>query len=310
MTRHFIGQSDLSRPEVETIFSTTARLKRDRFCTALPGRTLVMFFEKTSTRTRLSFEIGMTQLGGHAVYLDRDSSQLSRGESIEDTARVVSRYGDLMMARVYAHETVAALAANASIPVINGLSDAEHPCQSMADLFTISEHRRQMATTQIAYVGDGNNNVTHSLMIGAAMLGAHITVASPRQLQPDAAFAERARRIGRDSDADVAITDDPVQAVQGADVVYTDVWVSMGRESDRKDRLAMLQPYQVNAELVRHARPDYLFMHCLPAHVGEEVTPEVAYGPNSVIFDQAENRLHVQKALILFLHDCNQEERE
>jgi ornithine carbamoyltransferase len=306
MTRHFLSQNDLSDAEIEAVFGRAAQLKTNGISPVLAGRSLVMFFEKSSTRTRLSFEIGMTQLGGHAVYLDRESSQLSRGESIEDTARVVSRYADLMMARVYAHESVSKLAAHASIPVINGLSDEEHPCQSMADLFTIAEQRGRVRGTRIAYVGDGNNNVTHSLMLGAARLGANICVASPPSLQPDGRYVDLARRNGEATGASVGITDDPIEAVRDADVVYTDVWVSMGRESDRAERISVLQPYQVNAGLVRHARPDYLFMHCLPAHVGEEVRPDVAYGPNSVIFDQAENRLHVQKALMLFLLETDQ----
>jgi ornithine carbamoyltransferase len=260
-----------------------------------------MFFEKSSTRTRLSFEIGMTQLGGHAVYLDRESSQLSRGESVHDTAKVVSRYADVLMARVYTHQTVEELARHASIPVINGLSDAEHPCQSMADLFTIWEQKGRVEGLRIAYVGDGDNNVTHSLLLGATQLGAHIVVGSPPSLFPQQEYIKQAEANAQGSGGSVAVTDSPEQAVQDADVVYSDVWVSMGRESDRERRLEMLAPYQVNERLVSHAKPEYLFMHCLPAHIGEEVTAEVAYGPNSVIFDQAENRLHVQKALMLFL---------
>lgn len=297
MARHFLRQADLSVDEVSEVFALAARMKADsRPCDELSGRTLVMFFEKASTRTRLSFEIGMTQLGGHAVYLDRESSQLSRGESIADTARVISRYADLVMARVYDHETVAELAAHADIPVINGLSDLEHPCQSMADLFTLWERRGSLDGCTIAYVGDADNNVTHSLMVAATMLGAEIKIASPPQLAPADAVVELARRYG-----DVTLTSDPVAALTGADVVYTDVWVSMGREAGRDERRALLSPYQVDSKLVSHAEPDYLFMHCLPAHIGEEVTSEVAYGQHSIIFDQAENRLHVQKALMAFL---------
>jgi ornithine carbamoyltransferase len=297
MARHFLRQADLSVDEVGEVFALAARMKAaSRPCDQLPGRTLVMFFEKASTRTRLSFEIGMTQLGGHAVYLDRESSQLSRGESIGDTARVISRYADLMMARVYDHETVAELAAYADIPVINGLSDLEHPCQSMADLFTLWERRGTLDGCTIAYVGDAYNNVTHSLMVAATMLGAEIKIASPPQLAPADDVVGLARKFGA-----VTLTSDPVAAVTGADVIYTDVWVSMGREADRDERIALLSPYQVDEKLVSHAEPDFLFMHCLPAHIGEEVTSEVAYGQHSVIFDQAENRLHVQKALMAFL---------
>jgi ornithine carbamoyltransferase len=291
----------LSPSEVREVFDLTRRLKGSKFMPILQDRSLVMFFEKASTRTRLSFEIGMTQLGGHAVYLDRESSQLSRGESISDTAQVVSRYADIMMARVNAHQTVVGLAQAASIPVINGLSDEEHPCQSMADLFTMVERKGRVEGLTVAYVGDGNNNVTHSLMLGVAQLGGHMRVAAPPSLQPDPRYVSMAERIAGESGGSVGITADPVEAVSGADVVYTDVWVSMGRESGRAERIATLEPYRVDKNLAGHAAPDFIFMHCLPAHIGEEVTEEVAYGPNSVIFDEAENRLHVQKALMVYL---------
>jgi ornithine carbamoyltransferase len=300
MLRHFVSQLDLGSEEVSSVFSRTSLLKPARASDDLTGKTLVMFFEKSSTRTRLSFEIGMTQLGGHAVYFDRESSQLSRGESIRDTAEVISRYADLVMARVISHQTVLDLAKHSQIPVINGLSDEEHPCQSMADLFTMLEKKDRLDGLEIAYVGDGNNNVTHSLMLACARTGARIRVASPRGLEPKSRYVAAAREAG----ASVELTQNPADAVTGADVVYTDVWVSMGREAERSERLELLHPYQINAELVSHAHPDFLFMHCLPAHIGEEVTEEIAYGPNSVMFDQAENRLHVQKALMLFLHNA------
>jgi ornithine carbamoyltransferase len=301
VVRHFVSQIDLTPDEAREVFRRTAAMKKNRHVDHLPGRTLVMFFEKSSTRTRLSFEIGMTQLGGHAVYLDRESSQLSRGESIRDTAEVVSRYADLMMARVYAHATVVELARHASIPVINGLSDEEHPCQSLADLFTVLECKGRVEGTRIAYVGDGNNNVTHSLMLGAVQLGAEIVVASPAALQPLDRFVDLAKDTARRFGGSVATVNDPREAVNGADVLYTDVWVSMGREAEGADRLRLLAPYQVNQDLLAHAKPDCIFMHCLPAHVGDEVTADVAYGPQSVIFDQAENRLHAQKALMVYL---------
>lgn len=301
MVRHFLSQNDFTPVEIGAIFARAAALKQRRFSDELQGRSLVMFFEKASTRTRLSFEIGMTQLGGHAVYLDREASQLSRGESIPDTARVVSRYADLLMARVYAHNTVADLAANATIPVINGLSDAEHPCQSMADLFTVQERKSQVSGRRIAYVGDGGNNVTHSLMLGATLLGADTVVASPPEFQPQEEYVALAEENAARYGGNLTVTDDPVAAARGADVIYTDVWVSMGREGAQERRLAALRPYQVNGNLLSHAQPDVIFMHCLPAHVGDEVTADVAYGPHSVIFDEAENRLHVQKAIMLFL---------
>jgi ornithine carbamoyltransferase len=305
VTRHFLSQNDLSPAEVRSLFERTIALKRQRFSSKLAGRSLVMFFEKSSTRTRLSFEIGMTQLGGHAVYLDRESSQLSRGESIADMARVVSRYADLMMARVYAHSSVRELAEYATIPVINGLSDEEHPCQSLADLFTVVECKGRIEGAKIAYVGDGDNNVTHSLMLGATQLGARIAVGAPPALQPQPRYIELAEMNAREYGGSVTVTEDPCEAVSEADVVYTDVWVSMGREGDQARRLELLAPYQVNDELVASAKQDFIFMHCLPAHVGEEVTADVAYGPHSVIFDEAENRLHVQKALMVYLLDSS-----
>ncbi len=301
MLRHFLGQNDLTVTDMEALFARAESLKKSPRSDVMSGRSLVMFFEKTSTRTRLSFEIGMTQLGGHAVYVDRASSQLSRGESIADTARVVSRYADLMMARVDRHSTVEELAANASIPVINGLSDREHPCQSLTDLLTIGERTGRVAGTKIAYVGDGNNNVTHSLMLGATRLGADMRVAAPSSLFPESEFTCLSDENARMSGGKLTITEDAVEAVTGADVVYTDTWVSMGVESEQERRRQLLAAYQVNEELTRHASPEFIFMHCLPAHVGEEVTPEVAYGTHSVMFDQAENRLHAQKALMEYL---------
>ncbi len=301
MVRHFLGQNDLAATEMEHIFQRARSLKIDKISNVMAGRSLVMFFEKASTRTRLSFEIGMGQMGGQAVYLDRESSQLSRGESISDTARVVSRYADLIMARVFLHSTVAELAACATIPVVNGLSDEEHPCQGLTDLFTIAEFKGSVRGTRITFVGDGDNNVTHSLMLGAARLGAHVTVASPPELQPQKRYVELAESNARLSGGSVRLTCDPVEAVESADVLYADVWVSMGREGERASRMEMLGKYQVNERLMKLAGPDCIFMHCLPAHIDEEVTADVAYGPRSVIFDQAENRLHVQKALMEFL---------
>jgi ornithine carbamoyltransferase len=301
MVRHYLSQNDLTASEIGSIFARAAAMKPVRRSNDLAGRSLVMFFEKTSTRTRLSFEIGMAQLGGHAVYLDRDSSQLSRGESLEDTARVISRYADLMMARVFVHGTVTGLADAASIPVINGLSDEEHPCQSLADFFTIAECKGRVDGLKIAYLGDGNNNVTHSLMLGATRLGACIAVASPLDLLPDERYVSVAEENARESGGRITVGTDPAEAVRDADVVYTDIWVSMGREGESASRMELLRPYQVNEQRVGAAKPDYVFMHCLPAHIGDEVTAEVAYGPHSIIFDQAENRLHVQKALMVFL---------
>jgi ornithine carbamoyltransferase len=301
MPRHYLSQNDLSLVEIDRILDDAASLRSQPRSARLSGRCMVMFFEKTSTRTRLSFEIGMAQLGGHAVYLDRDSSQLSRGESIRDTALVVSRYADIMMARVFAHETVVELARYATIPVINGLSDAEHPAQTLSDLLTIRDHKGRLAGVNVAYVGDGMNNVTHSLLLACSRVGANIAVASPPELAPSPHFVELARENAAGAGTRVLVTTDPDEAVGGADVVYTDVWISMGREAEREERLRLLRPYQVNSKLLEHAKDDCIFMHCLPQHIGDEVTADVAYGDRSVIFDQAESRLHVQKALILFL---------
>jgi len=301
MIRHFLSQNDLSRDEVIQVLDLAASLRSSPISDRLRGRSMVMFFEKTSTRTRLSFEIGMTQLGGHAVHLDRNSSQLSRGESIRDTALVVSRYADIIMGRVESHETLVELSRFASIPVINGLSDTEHPMQSMGDLLTIRDARGKFDNLKIAYVGDGDNNVTHSLMLACSRVGASIAIAAPEELAPDPAFAEMASRNAEDSGGSVIVTTDPLAAARDADVVYTDVWISMGREAERERRTRLLGPYQVNASLMAAAKSEAIFMHCLPQHVGDEVTDDVAYGPQSVIFDQAENRLHVQKAMVLFL---------
>ncbi len=306
MPRHYLSQNDVSKIEMDRLFDQAVALRSEPISDRLKGRSMVMFFEKASTRTRLSFEIGMTQLGGHAIHLDRDSSQLSRGESIRDTALVVSRFADVLMARVNSHSTLEELARWATIPVINGLSDTEHPMQSMGDLLTVRDHKGDLSGLRIAYVGDGENNVTHLLMIGCALVGADLAVASPAQIAPDPRFVTLARSLSVETGSKLILTSDPVEAVSNADVVYTDVWVSMGHESERTERLHMLSPYQVNRQLVSHAKPDYIFMHCLPQHLGDEVTEEVAYSPNSVIFDQAENRLHIQKAMILFLLEGGQ----
>jgi ornithine carbamoyltransferase len=302
--RHFISQKDLSPDEIRTVFERTKLMKPVRSSSELQSKSLVMFFEKASTRTRLSFEIGMTQLGGHAVYVDQRSSQMARGESIADTARVASRYADLIMARVNKHETVNELAAWSSVPVINGLSDEEHPCQSLTDMYTILEVKGRLEGLQVACVGDGLNNVTHSLLLGCAQMGMHVRVGCPVKFAPLPAYVDAACAIAATTGSKIEILEDPQESVRGADVLYTDVWVSMGRESDATARLASLRPYQVNEALVRHAAEDYIFMHCLPAHIGEEVTADVAYGSHSVIFEEAENRLHVQKALMVFLDEA------
>ena len=263
----------------------------------LRGKSLAMIFEKASTRTRVSFEVGMTQLGGHALFLSPSDLQLGRGETIADTARVLSRYVDGIMYRAFRRENVLELARNASVPVINGLDDKEHPCQVIADLFTILEHRRSFKGAKLAYVGDGNN-VCNSLLIGAAIVGMDVTAACPSGYEPDAELLATARRIGKESGSKIHVVADPVAAVQRADVVYTDVWVSMGQEKEREQREKVFRPYQVNSTLLDHAKKDAVVMHCLPAHRGLEITDDVMDGPQSIVLDQAENRLHAQKAIL------------
>jgi len=263
----------------------------------LRGKSLAMIFEKASTRTRVSFEVGMTQLGGHALFLSPNDLQIGRGETIADTARVLSRYVDGIMYRAFRRESVIELARNASVPVINGLDDKEHPCQVIADLFTILEHRGSFKGLKLAYVGDGNN-VCNSLLLGAAIVGMDMTAACPTEYEPDAEILATARRIAKDSGSKTQVVDDPVAAMQRADVVYTDVWVSMGQEKEKDQREKVFRPYQVNSKLLDHAKKDAVVMHCLPAHRGLEITNDVMDGPQSIVFDQAENRLHAQKAIL------------
>jgi len=292
---------DLTREELEQILKTSELLKlensRGQEHHLLKGKTLAMIFEKASTRTRISFEVGMWQLGGYALYLSAGDLQLGRGETIADTAQVLSGYVNGIMARVFAHQTILDLARFSRVPVINGLSDYSHPCQGLADLFTIYEKKGRLSGLKVAYVGDGNN-VSHSLLYGCSKMGAHIVIGSPKGYEPKEEVVSRAVEEGRKNGSTVQLTQDPHEAVQGADVVYTDVWTSMGQEKEKEQRLKLFQPYQINPQLLRGAGEDYIFMHCLPAHRGEEVTDEVADSRNSVIFQQAENRMHTQKALL------------
>jgi ornithine carbamoyltransferase len=242
----------------------------------------------------------MTQLGGSALYLNSNDLQLGRGETIADTARVLSQYVDAIMIRTFAHRTLEELAEYATIPVINGLTDDDHPCQALADLLTIYEVKNTLKGLKLAYVGDGNN-VAHALMIAAAKVGMDCVIACPAGYEPKEKYVNAAMQIGKQTGANVAVTHDPVEAVTNADIIYTDVWTSMGQEQESEQRLAVFQPFQVNSELVKHAKPDYMFLHCLPAHRDEEVTADVIDGPNSFVFQQAGNRLHVQKAILLSL---------
>jgi len=302
MKRDFISLDDLSPAEVAGLMSLAARVKAEpgSFRSALAGKCLAMIFEKSSTRTRVSFEVGMVQMGGHALFLSKRDIQLGRGEPISDTARVLSRYVDGIMARTFAHATVEGLAEHGSVPVINGLTDELHPCQALTDYFTLWEVFGDLAGRKIAYVGDGNN-MAHSLLLGAPKVGMDVAIASPEGYQVDPKYVARARSAAAASGTKIFLTTDPAAAVDGASAVYTDVWASMGQEEEQQQRLAAFAGYTVDGALMARARPEAVFLHCLPAHRGEEVAAEVADGPQSRIFDEAENRLHAQKALMLWL---------
>jgi ornithine carbamoyltransferase len=293
---HSLSILDLTRGDVEEIFAAAARLKaeqkRGEPHPLLQGRTLAMIFEKPSLRTRVSFEVGMFQLGGHTIHLAPETVQLGVRESVSDVAQNLGRWVDGIMARVFRHATVEALARASGVPVINGLSDHEHPCQALADVFTLAEHGFDPKKTRLAFVGDGNN-VCHSLVLLAGLLGMTIVVSSPNGFEPDLDVVQRARALG----ASVELVHVPVEAVRGADAIYTDVWTSMGQEAEREKRVRAFQAYQVNRALVAHAKPGARVMHCLPAHRGEEITDDVLDGPQSLALAQAENRLHVQKAV-------------
>ncbi|MGE5126044.1 MAG: ornithine carbamoyltransferase [Betaproteobacteria bacterium] len=301
--KHFLSLADWPREEIELLLEEAAAIKADpqSYASALSGQSLAMIFQKASTRTRVSFEVGMFQLGGQALFLSASDIQLHRGETIADTARVLSRFVHGIMARVYAHQDILDLAGYASVPVINGLSDLLHPCQALADYFTLRERRGELAGLKLAYVGDGNN-VAHELMYGALKLGMRFSIGCPKGYEPDAQVCRNALHQARKLGAPLPeVTVDPLQAVRGADVVYTDVWTSMGQEAESARRLAAFQGYEVTPALMAAAGSQAVFMHCLPAHRGEEVAAEVIDGPQSVVFDEAENRLHVQKAVLVTL---------
>jgi ornithine carbamoyltransferase len=297
---HFVSFADLSRQDIEALLDQAEYLKRMRMDSLatdyLKNKSLAMIFEKSSTRTRVSFEVGMTDLGGHALYLDPASMQLGRGETVEDTARILSGYVHGIMIRSKGHRTVEQLARSASVPVINGLSDLEHPCQTLADLMTIRECRGGFAGLKFTWVGDGNN-VCNSLILASAIVGMEMTVACPPGYEPDVEIVRKAKEMS----GKITITDDVVEAANDADVLYTDVWVSMGQEDEREQRCRDFGSYQLNMDLILRAKKDCLVMHDLPAHRGEEITDEAIRSPNSVIFEQAENRLHAQKALLIKL---------
>lgn len=299
--RDFISIHDWTREELQEVLELAhwqkERAKKVISDEPLKGKYLGMYFAKPSTRTRLSFEVGVQQLGGKALFLSAADLQLRRGETIADTARVMSRYLDGIMIRTFAHNDVVELAQWADIPVINGLTDEEHPCQVMADLMTIQERFGRLEGLKLAYVGDGNNMV-HSLMDGGAKFGMHVAVACPDGYKPDPGRVARASETAAQFGGQIEVLTDPAEAVAGAHVVYTDVWASMGQEAEQAVRMAAFQGYQVNGALMAKAAPEAIFLHCLPAHRGEEVAAEVIDGPQSLVFDEAENRLHAQKAIM------------
>jgi len=299
--RHLLWLHDWSKEDIETVIETAWNMKSSFYAgirpTPLAGKTLAMIFSKPSTRTRVSFEVAMTQLGGHALYLGANDLQLGRGETISDTAQVISRYCDGIMIRTFSHKDVEDLAKYSRVPVINGLTDLTHPVQILADLLTIKEKFGYLKGLKLAFVGDGNN-VAHSLMFGGAKMGMEVRVVCAPGYEPDKEITRLATEDAAQHGGKIVVTNDIDSGVKDIDIVYTDVWTSMGQEKEREIRLAKLAPYQVNAAMMQKTGKDTIFMHCLPAHRGEEVTAEVADSPRSVIFDEAENRLHAQKALL------------
>jgi ornithine carbamoyltransferase len=302
--KDFVGVADLDGPRLATVLERAARLKHDRQIgrphALLPGRVVALIFQKPSLRTRVSFEVGMAELGGQALYLAPAEVGLGERESPADVARVLSRMVHGIVARVFSHADVETLAREATIPVVNGLSDAEHPCQALADLQTMAEHAGRLQCVTVAYVGDGNN-VTHSLMLAAPTFGVGMRIATPPGYRPAPEITRQAEERAEEAGTELSLMDDPYAAVRGADFIYTDTWYSMGQEAEAEQRRPIFKPYQVNAALLRAAGPNTKVLHCLPAHRGDEITNEVLDGPASLVYDQAENRLHAQKALLVEL---------
>jgi ornithine carbamoyltransferase len=303
MVRHFLRDDDLTPTEQAEVLELAAILKKDPFSRRpLEGpRGVAVIFDKNSTRTRFSFEMGIAQLGGHAVVVDGRNTQLGRDETLEDTARVLSRFVDAIVWRTFGQDRLTAMASTASVPVVNALSDEFHPCQVLADLQTIAERKGSLRGLKMTYLGDGANNMAHSLMLGGVTAGMHVTVAAPEGFTPDPEVVAAARARGDQTGGTVTVTADADAGAVGADVLVTDTWVSMGQEGDGLDRVKPFRPFQVNHRLLTLANPDALVLHCLPAHRGDEITDEVIDGPASAVWDEAENRLHAQKALLVWL---------
>lgn len=298
--KSILDLTELTKEDFHEIIQLGIAMKKNpkAYNTALSGKILAMIFEKNSTRTRVSFEAGIIQLGGQAIVLDTKNTQMGRGEPIKDTANVLSSYVDGIMIRTYSDQMVQELAEEASIPIINGLTDNHHPCQVLADFMTIYEHKNTLAGLKLAYVGDGNN-MAHSFLLGGSIVGMDVSIASPEGYEPKVEFVQLAEEIAEKTGSSIIVTEDPIEAVADADVVITDVWASMGNEAEQQEREAAFQKYQVNDALVQHAKEDFIFLHCLPAHREEEVTSSVIDGEHSVIYQEAENRLHAQKALLV-----------
>ncbi|GAB4168224.1 MAG: ornithine carbamoyltransferase [Calditrichia bacterium] len=301
MQKDFINIADLTREEIYEIFDLTKDLKEKTKKGIehhlLKGKSMSMIFAKPSARTRISFETGMYQLGGYALYLSPNDIGIGKREAVKDIAQVISRYNDIIMARLFAHSDMEELAKYSEVPVINGLTDYNHPCQIMADAFTVLEHRGTLDDLKVVYVGDGNN-IANSWINFASRVPMHLVICTPRNYEPDQQTLENAKAAGISK---IEVISDPIAAVKDADVVYTDVWASMGQEEEAEMRKKIFKEYQLNSELLSHAKKDHLVMHCLPAHRGDEITDEVIDGPNSIVFDEAENRMHVQKAIIVKL---------
>ena len=303
MTRHFLRDDDLKPDEQAEVLALAAELKKDPFShRPLDGpRGVAVIFDKNSTRTRFSFEVGIAQLGGHAVVVDGRSTQLGREETLQDTAKVLSRYVDAIVWRTYGQARLAAMAETATVPIVNALSDRFHPCQVLADLQTVAERIGSLRDVRMSYFGDGANNMAHSLMLGGVTAGMHVTVAAPDGFAPDPSVVAAAERRAVDTGASVTVTADPAAAASGADVLVTDTWTSMGQEDDGLDRVRPFRPFQLNAGLLSLANSEAVVLHCLPAHRGHEITDDVIDGPHSAVWDEAENRLHAQKALLVWL---------
>jgi ornithine carbamoyltransferase len=303
MMRHFLRDDDLSPAEQAEVLQLAAELKKDPFSRRpLEGpRGVAVIFDKNSTRTRFSFEVGIAQLGGHAVVVDAHSTQLGRDETLQDTAKVLSRYVDAIVWRTFGQDRLDAMASTATVPVVNALSDEFHPCQVLADLHTVAERKGALHGLRLSYFGDGANNMAHSLMLGAVTAGIHVTVAAPDGFAPDPTVVAAAEQRAQATGASVMVTTDADAAAAGADVLVTDTWTSMGQEDDGLDRVKPFRPFQVNSQLVGLADSEAVVLHCLPAHRGDEITDEVMDGPRSAVWDEAENRLHAQKALLVWL---------